>query len=58
MNASENYFTMDSTENISQVLDQNRNNTNSLRTHPTVEEYYGSEYIKNILKYKENIVIT
>eukprot|EP00099_Drosophila_melanogaster_P021781 NP_649079.2 uncharacterized protein Dmel_CG6836 [Drosophila melanogaster] len=40
MNASENYFTMDPTENISQVLDQNRNNTNSLRTHPTVEEYY------------------
>ncbi|EDX11018.1 GD14784 [Drosophila simulans] len=40
MNASENYFTMYPTENISQVLDQNRNNTNSLRTHPTVEEYY------------------
>ncbi|EDW46569.1 organic solute transporter alpha-like protein [Drosophila sechellia] len=40
MNASENYFTMEPTENISQVLDQNRNNTNSLRTHPTVEEYY------------------
>ncbi|XP_033160695.1 organic solute transporter alpha-like protein [Drosophila mauritiana] len=40
MNASENYFTMEPAENISQVLEQNINNTNSLRTHPTVEEYY------------------
>ncbi|EDV52315.1 organic solute transporter alpha-like protein [Drosophila erecta] len=40
MNASEDYFMMDPTENVSQVLDENRNNTDSLRTHPSVEEYY------------------
>ncbi|XP_039488193.1 organic solute transporter alpha-like protein isoform X1 [Drosophila santomea] len=40
MNASEIYSMMDPTENISQVLDQNGNNSNSLHTIPTVEEYY------------------
>ncbi|XP_017072260.1 organic solute transporter alpha-like protein [Drosophila eugracilis] len=40
MNASEDYISMDPSEEISQVLDQHQNDTNSLRTHPTVEEYY------------------
>ncbi|KAH8364697.1 hypothetical protein KR084_010237 [Drosophila pseudotakahashii] len=40
MNATEDYILMDPTEQISQVLDLQKNDTKSLRTHPTVEEYY------------------
>ncbi|XP_016995567.1 organic solute transporter alpha-like protein [Drosophila takahashii] len=40
MNATEDYISMDPTEQISQVLDLQKNDTKSLRTHPTVEEYY------------------
>ncbi|XP_017041471.1 organic solute transporter alpha-like protein [Drosophila ficusphila] len=40
MNASEDYLSMDPTEEISQVLDLQENKTETLRTHPTVAEYY------------------
>jgi len=44
MNATEDYILMDPTEQISQTLDLQQNDTHNQRTHPTVEEYYESEY--------------
>ncbi|KAI8041712.1 organic solute transporter alpha-like protein [Drosophila gunungcola] len=40
MNASEDYLSMEPSEETSQVLDRQENNTIIMRTHPTVKEYY------------------